>query len=338
MPASKPVSKPDQRPASRSVPGPTGHGQFLYGQFLEEVVAGLSRPRKSLPGKYLWDETGSEIFDRICATGDYYLTRSETALLNEAAPEIAACVGERVSLVEYGSGASRKSRILLDALAMPRRYIAIDISAEYLRSATRRIAAEYPSLDVLPVVADYAFPFSLSECTGDGPILGFFPGSTIGNFDQAGVIAFLERARETLGGGWFLVGHDCNKDKASLRRAYGEADGLMAALHLNLLSHVNRALGADFDASDFRHDIRIEEGPCRVEAHLVARRDTSCRIGGRRFSFAQGERLHTDTSYKMDVESFLRLARAAGWTARRSWLGSDGKSALHLLAGRDPAG
>lgn len=323
-----PDSMPGHRRATRSEDGPTGHEQFL-----SDVVAGLSRPQKSLPGKYLWDETGSGIFDRICVTGDYYLTRSETALLEKTAPEIAACVGKCVSLVEYGSGASRKIGILLDAMTMPRRYVAIDISAEYLGNATRRIAAEYPSLDVLPVVADYSFPLNLRDYVGDGPILGFFPGSTIGNFDRKGVVAFLERARATLDGGWFLVGHDCNRDPASLARAYGDADGLMAELHLNLLSHVNRALGADFNASDFRHEIRIEADPCRVEASLVARRDTSCRIGGLRFSFAEGERLRTDTSYKMDVDAFTGLADIAGWRTCRSWIGSDGRYALHLLSG-----
>lgn len=321
---------PDSRKAVSAATAPTGHEQFM-----KDVVAGLSREEKSIPGKYLWDETGSEFFDRICATGDYYLTRCETALLEATADEIASCVGEGASLVEYGSGASRKVRVLLDAMTKPRRYVAIDISAEYLGNAAERIAAEYPSLDVLPIVADYAYPIELHSHTDGSPVLGFFPGSTIGNFDRDGVIAFLERARTTLDGGWFLVGHDTNRDEASLKRAYGDAEGLMPAFHLNLLSHINHVLEADIAASDFRHEIRIETDPYRVEAGLVALRHTSCRIGGASFTFAEGERLHTDTSYKMDEESFKQLASSAGWRAHRSWVGADGRFALHLLACSD---
>ncbi len=321
---------PNSRPAVSATTDPTGHEQFLI-----DVVAGLSREQKSIPGKYLWDETGSDIFDRICMTSDYYLTRCETALLEETAGEIAAVVGENASLVEYGSGASRKVRILLDAMMRPLRYVAIDISAEYLENATRRIAAEYPSLDVLPIVADYSLPIDLRRHMGSGSVLGFFPGSTIGNFDRDGVVAFLERARKTLDGGLFLVGHDTNRDPDSLNRAYGIADGLMPALHLNLLSHVNRVLGANFVASDFRHEIQVKPDPFRVEAGLVAKRGTSTRIGGRSFTFAEGERLHTDTSYKMDAETFKQLAFSAGWRARRSWASPDETYALHLLACRE---
>lgn len=317
---------PQSRPAFVAATGSTGHQQFM-----NDVVAGLFGEQKSIPGKYLWDETGSDLFDRICTTRDYYLTRCETALLEEAADEIAACVGADVSLVEYGSGASRKVRVLLDAMTKPRRYVAIDISAEYLGHAAARIAAEYPSLDVVPIVADYALPIDLRDDTGDSTVLGFFPGSTIGNFNQDGAVAFLRRARSTLDGGWFLVSHDTNRDAESLKRAYGEADGLMPAFHLHLLSHVNRVLGADFTASDFRHEVQIKADPFRVDAALVARRDTSCRLGGASFSFAEGERLHTDTSYKMDGKTFRQLAIAAGWRAHRSWTGTDGRMALHLL-------
>lgn len=318
------------RPAVSATAIPQRHEQFM-----EDVVTGLSREQKSIPGKYLWDETGSDLFDRICMTSDYYLTRCETALLEEAAGEIAACVGEDVSLVEYGSGASRKVRVLLDAMTRPRRYVPIDISAEYLGGAAGRIAKDYPSLDVLPIVADYGHPIDLDDCTDGSSVLGFFPGSTIGNLDRDGVIAFLERARATLDGGWFLVSHDTNRDEASLGRAYGEADGLMPAFHLHLLSHINRVLDADFCVTDFRHEIQIKPDPFRVEAGLVARRDTSCRIGGERFAFAEGERIHTDTSYKMDAETFEHLAVSAGWSAHRSWLGEDGRMALHLLTARD---
>ena len=304
---------------------------FAQDRFRRDVVEGLSRPQKAIPGKYLWDETGSSLFDRICGTKDYYLTRSETALLIEAAPEISARVGAGAALVEYGSGASRKIRILLDAMAAPRRYVAIDISAEYLEAATRRIAADYRSLEVVPVIADYTAPIVLPEEVGTGPTLGFFPGATIGNFKDGEVISFLRRAKTTLRDGWLLIGNDPNREAETLRRAYGEADGLMAKLHLNLLSHINRVLGADFDPSGFRHEIRIERQPDRVEAHLIAVQDASYAIGDQSFAFAEGETIHTDTSYKMEAEAFLALTAQAGWRSERSWLDPEGLYALHLL-------
>ena len=304
---------------------------FAPARFLRDVVEGLSRPRKAIPGKYLWDEVGSSLFDRICDTRDYYLTRHEETLLAEAAPEIAALVGADASLVEYGSGASRKVRILLDAMTTPRRYVAIDISAEYLAAATKGIAADYPLLEVVPVTADYTLPITLPAEIGDGPTLGFFPGATIGNFNDAEVVSFLQRARRTLRDGWLLIGNDPNRDEATLRRAYGEAEGLMAELHLNVLSHINRVLDADFDSAAFRHVIRVERQPDRVEAHLMAVRSDSYRIGSQTFSFAEGETIHTDTSYKMDVEAFLALAADAGWSSEHSWCDCDGLYALHLL-------
>lgn len=297
---------------------------------LADVVAGLSQPRKRLSGKYLWDETGSEIFDRICDTQDYYLTRAETALLKAAAPEIAARIGPRASLVEYGSGASRKVRLLLDALPEPALYVAIDISADYLARAAARIAQAYPGLAVHPLVADYTHAIALPD-EARAPILGFFPGSTIGNFPPEEVVAFLARIRETLGGGRLLIGHDPNRDEARLARAYGEADGLMPALHLNMLRHLARSLGVAIDPADFRHEIRIARDPFRVEAHLVALRPVTIALRDRRFALAAGESLHTDSSYKMTVEDFLRLAAAAGFAPERSWHDAEGLYALHLL-------
>jgi dimethylhistidine N-methyltransferase len=299
--------------------------------FLDDVLAGLSRPQKALPGKYLWDEIGSDLFDRICGTDDYYLTRREMALLEEAAPEVAEIVGAGACLVEYGSGASRKVRILLDAMERPSRYVAIDISAEYLDAATERIAADYPHVAVQPVVADYTQPIVIPGRTGGEPILGFFPGSTIGNFARDGVITFLERARATIGHGWLLIGHDPNQDEATLERAYGEADGLMAALHLNLLRRLRTDLGADVDMNAFHHEVRIRRDPPRVEAYLTATRATSLRIAGHVIPLGAGESIHTDMSYKMDTDVFRDLTKRAGWATVRTWLDPDGFYGLHLL-------
>jgi dimethylhistidine N-methyltransferase len=299
--------------------------------FLDDVLAGLSRPQKALPGKYLWDEIGSDLFDRICGTDDYYLTRREMALLQESAPEVARTVGAGACLVEYGSGASRKVRILLDAMDRPSRYVAIDISAEYLDAATKRIATDYPDVSVQPVVADYTQPIAIPGACGGGPVLAFFPGSTIGNFAQDGVVAFLERARATIGAGWLLIGHDPNQDEATLMRAYGDADGLMPALHLNLLRRLRDELGADVDIGAFRHEARVRRDPPRVEAYLTAVRATTLTLGGQAVAIKAGESIHTDMSYKMDVDVFRGLTERAGWTTVRTWLDPDGFYGLHLL-------
>lgn len=299
-------------------------------EFLADVIEGLSRPRKALPGKYLWDAAGSLLFDRICESPDYYLTRRETALLREHAGEIAATVGRGADVVEYGSGASIKVRILLDALEEPRRYLALDISEQHLHAAAERVAGDYPGLEVVPVVADYTRPIAL-PAADEGRRLGFFPGSTIGNVAPDGVIAFLARARVSLGSSWFLVGADANGDRDSLSRAYADGEGLMAALHGNVLARINRELGADIDLEAFRHEARVLDGPLRVEAHLVAQRALDCRIGGRRFSFAAGESIHTDSSYKYRPDLFRSLAADAGWEPVACWMDADARMSLHLL-------
>ena len=293
--------------APRPVPEPVSRAEFL-----EDVLEGLSRPQKALPGKYLWDETGSLLFDRICASPDYYLTRRETALLRAAAPEVAEVVGPRTSLVELGSGASVKTRLLLDALPEPTRYVALDIAAAHLAAATVGIAQDYPGLAVVPVCADYTKPLALPAAGEGGPVLGFFPGSTIGNFGPAAAAAFLARIGAALGPSWFLVGADPNRDAATLSRAYADGAGLMAALHGNLLVRIRRELGGAVDPAAFRHEARVFDDPPRVEAHLVARWPTTCRVGGRAIRFAAGESIHTDSAHKYAPEAFRAIATRAG--------------------------
>lgn len=301
-------------------------------EFLAEALAGLSRRHKRLPGKYLWDETGSRLYAAICETEDYYIARGEVALLRRHAEEIAAVIGPGATLVEFGSGASEKVRVLLDALADPRGYVAIDISREYLAAAAARIGRDYPAIEVRAVNADYMKPLTLPVVAGE-TVAGFFPGSTIGNFDAGGVVAFLERARAAMGPSWFLVGVDANRDEASLRRAYAGADGLMAALHLNVLARMNRELDAGFELYAFRHEARLSDDPARVEAHLVAARATAGRLGGREIALEAGESLHTDTSHKLSAAAFTALAERAGWRPERCWPDGEGRLALHLLRG-----
>jgi dimethylhistidine N-methyltransferase len=301
------------------------------GIVLQEVLEGLSRPQKALPGKYLWDETGSTIFDRICTTQDYYLTRHEIALLQEKAGEIANLVGPGATIVEFGSGASHKIRILLDRLAEPGRYVAVDISREFLTAATERIRRDYSGLEIVVVCADYTMPLQLPATPATGPVLGFFPGSTIGNFDPDGVVAFLDRVRSALYPGWFLLGADPNRDEGSLLQAYAGANGLMAKLHENLLLHINRLIGTEFDLADFHHEARVLSDPMRVEAHLVAQRALTVRVGARTFALAEGESIHTDSSFKHGPEELRLLAAQAGWTLVRCWIDHAGLSGLHLL-------
>ncbi|WP_419953001.1 L-histidine N(alpha)-methyltransferase [Methylobacterium sp.] len=299
---------------------------------LQEVLAGLAQPQKRLPGKLLWDETGSDLFDRICSSGDYYPTRTEMALLPAVSAEIAPLIGPGATIVEFGSGASRKIRTLLDALDRPARFIAIDISGDYLDAAIRRLARDYPQIEMIPVCADYSEPVRLPVDLSGGPVLGFFPGTSIGNFTPAEAELFLGRARATLGPSRFLIGADPNRDAARLLRAYGNADGLMPALHRNLLERLNREFDADFDLDNFRHEPRILPDPFRVEAHLVAREPGRYLLAGTEIRFRAGESIHTDNSHKYAPETFRTLAERAGWRPERVWLDRAGLFSLHLFA------
>lgn len=300
-------------------------------EFLRDALAGLTAEPKSLPGKYLWDETGSDLFDRICHSADYYPTIQETALLPQAAADVARLVAPGVTVVEFGSGASRKIRTLLDALPDPSAYVAIDISGEYLEAAIRRLAPDYPGIAMVPVCADYSKPVRLPISAGPGGVLGFYPGTSIGNFEPREAGLFLERARQTLGPSLFLVGADGTSDPERLQRAYGAADGLMAAFHGNMLTRLNRELGADFDRDNFRHDIRLCHDPLRVEARLVATRAASYRLGDRTITLAAAEGIRTDTSHKYTADAFRTLAAASGWTPRALWQAEGGSFNLHLL-------
>jgi dimethylhistidine N-methyltransferase len=244
---------------------------------------------------------------------------------------VAGIVGSRADLVELGSGASVKTRLLLDALAAPTRYVALDIAEEHLAAATARLAQDYSGLAVVPVHADYTKPLALPAAKEGGPVLGFFPGSTIGNFGPAAAAAFLARIGAALGPSWFLVGADPNRDAATLSRAYADGAGLMAALHGNLLVRIRRELGGAVDPAAFRHEARVRDDPPRVEAHLVAWRPTTCRVGGRTIRFAAGESIFTDAAHKYAPEVFRAVAARAGWEPVRCWLDEAGLFALHLL-------
>ncbi|MBL8555920.1 MAG: ergothioneine biosynthesis protein EgtB [Phenylobacterium sp.] len=297
-----------------------------------DVVEGLGKPQKAIPPKHFYDTEGSRLFEAITELPEYYPTRTEIALLERAAPAMARHIPDGAALVEFGSGASTKTRILLDAAPRLSTYVPIDISASALEAAARAIRADYPDLTVAPLRDDFTNALRLPAETRGRPIVGFFPGSTIGNFDRDGARAFLESARRLLGeGAAFLVGIDLVKPVDVLTAAYDDAQGVTAAFNLNLLTRINRELGADFDLSAFRHRAVWNPLESRIEMHLESLKDQSVHVAGRRFHFRVGETLHTENSHKFTPEAFARLAADAGWTLEETWISGEPTFAIVLL-------
>jgi dimethylhistidine N-methyltransferase len=302
--------------------------------FRDSVLDGLARREKSIPCRYLYDARGSMLFEAICEVPEYYPTRTETAILADCAGEIAALMGEGCQLVEFGSGASRKVRLLLSALASPSAYVAIDISREALRHAANALAASFPKLAVVAVCADYMHPLDLPElpATGAGRRLGFFPGSTIGNLDPTAAIDFLAGCRSVIGpDGAMLVGVDLKKDPAVLHAAYNDAQGVTAAFSLNLLERINRELKGDFNLERFEHDASYNARAGKIEIFIRSRADQIVTVAGRRFPFTRGERIHTEDSWKYTVAEFQHLAARAGYAAARVWTDAAALFSAHLL-------
>jgi dimethylhistidine N-methyltransferase len=281
---------------------------------LADALAGLSAPRKTLPCKWLYDAEGARLFEAITRLPEYYPTRTEMRILRESAPAIAAVVGPGAAVVEFGPGDGAKAALLLRGLDRPAAYVPVEIAPEWLDGAVGRVAAALPGLPVLPVVADFTRPFALPRGIGSAPRLGFFPGSTIGNFVAEEAVGFLRRARTTLGpGARLLLGADLVKDQAVLEAAYDDAAGVTAAFNLNLLHRLNREAGADFDPAGFRHRAVWNAAAERVEMHLVSLRDQRVRLGGREIRFREGEGIHTENSHKYRPEGLAALAAAGGW-------------------------
>lgn len=288
--------------------------------FRSQVLRGLGQSRKHLPCKFFYDRRGSELFDRICELPEYYLTRTELGILQEKVAEMADAAGERCLLVEYGSGSSLKTRLLLERLRDPAAYVPLDISREHLLDAAARLAALFPRLRIAPVCADYTQPFELPACDGAARTVVYFPGSTIGNFDPHEARAFLRAAAERCGaGGGLLIGVDLKKDPAHLHAAYNDAAGVTAAFNLNLLARINRELDADFDLDCFAHYAFYNPRLGRVEMHLLSRADQTVHVANRRFLFREGETIFTESSYKYTLDEFAALARSSGWSVRQTW-------------------
>ncbi|BBK29871.1 dimethylhistidine N-methyltransferase [Stella humosa] len=303
-------------------------------EFRQAVIDGLSGQPKTLPCKFFYDAEGSRLFDAICELPEYYPTRTELGILSRNAPAMAAAIGPDARIVEFGSGAGVKIRLLLAALERPAAYVPVDICREHMMAAADGLAADFPDLRIAPVCADYTRPFALPSIPGadTGVTVGFFPGSTIGNFSPAEATAFLARARRLLGrGSMMLVGADVPKDAGVLEAAYDDAAGVTAAFNRNLLVRMQRELGAELDIELFRHEARWCPRNRRVEMHLVSLSRQEIRLGDRVFAFDRGESIHTENSYKYSVPEFRALAGRSGWLPAQTWTDAAGLFAVHLL-------
>ena len=305
-----------------------------------EVLAGLRANPKTLPCKYFYDARGSRLFDQICELEEYYPTRTEIGILESRAQEIARAVGEEAVVIEWGSGSSTKTHVLLDALTSPAGYLPIDISRDHLVHAADRIASRFPNLPVWPVCADFNQEIELpAHGLDEFPPLIFFPGSTIGNFDRTARAGLLRRmadlckshrkvAMET---GRLLIGIDLIKETNRLEQAYNDASGVTAAFNLNLLSRINRELDTNFSLEQFTHQAIYNAEEARVEMHLESRVEQVIEVGPERFSLEAGERVCTEHSYKFSVDGFASLAQESGWLLEESWTDSENLFAVLLL-------
>jgi L-histidine Nalpha-methyltransferase len=342
-----------RRPSAPRGPAPPADA------FARDLLTGLQSEPRSVSPKYFYDLQGSVLFDRICELDEYYPTRTEMALLSRHGREMAECVGARADLIEFGAGSLTKVRLLLDALDAqrwsPQRLIAVDISAEHLHEGAARLARDHPGLVVTPLAADFTQGLVWPALNGDasgrpgsaapagrpefgapaGRRVGFFPGSSIGNFSPDEALQFLRMAAKLLRGGGLLVGVDLVKDPALLHRAYNDAQGVTAAFNKNLLARANRELGTDFRPDAFDHYAFYQPQQQRIEMHLVSRRVQTVRLNGHAVRFEQGQTLHTENSHKYTVPRFQRLAEDAGFRPGPVWCDDEGLFSVHWLQAPD---
>lgn len=304
--------------------------------FAGDVLAGLSAAQqKVLSPKYFYDATGSALFEQITVLPEYYPTRTELGILKARGAEIAAIIPDGAALIEFGAGATTKVRRLLERGRLGRRlgaYVPVDISGEFLNGQARDLRRDYPTLKILPVVADFTTAFVLPPEIAAMPKVGFFPGSTLGNFEPQEALAFLQSARTLLGpGALLIIGIDLEKDETLLQAAYNDAAGVTARFNLNLLVRINRELGGNFDLSGFTHRAIYNRERHRIEMHLISRKAQTVRLLGHSVAFRRGESIHTENSYKYSLDRFAALAQDAGWRTLRSWTDPDQMFSVHAL-------
>lgn len=288
---------------------------------LDEIIEGLKQGEKMISPKYFYDERGSQLFDEITRLPEYYPTETELAIMQDNIGEIADLIGEQASLIEFGSGSSTKIRVLLDHLKSLAVYVPVDISEEHLVAAAENLKADYPDLEILPVVADFMQPFDLPSPT-IMPVKNvvFFPGSTIGNFPEDAALDLLRVMYHEAGaGGALLIGVDLQKDPDILEAAYNDSQGVTAEFNLNMLRHINREYGANFDLDAFEHRAEYNQEVGRIEIRLDSTSDQLIQLGDEEIEIAAGEAILTEYSHKYTLEGFAALAREAGFKVRRVW-------------------
>jgi dimethylhistidine N-methyltransferase len=303
--------------------------------FARDVIEDLSQHPKRLSPKYFYDAAGSELFEQITLLPEYYPTRTELSILRDRGGEISAIIPKRAALVEFGAGATTKVRLLLNQCAFAA-YIPVDISGDFLKAQADALGNDFPALNVYPVTADFTAPFALPEPIAAMPKVGFFPGSTLGNFEPHEACGFLRSARDILGrDAQMVIGVDLEKDERVLHHAYNDSAGVTARFNLNVLHRINRELGGNFDIAAFIHRAIYNRERHRIEMHLVSRKAQTARVLGRSFSFRAGESIHTENSYKYSFDRFTALARGSGWTPRETWTDGAGMFAVHALVAAD---
>jgi L-histidine Nalpha-methyltransferase len=303
--------------------------------FRADVLAGLAAPIPAIPARWLYDRRGSELFDEITRLPSYYPTRTETALLRQIMPDLVRRVPRGAAVIEFGAGSAAKTPILLEAIA-PAVYVPVDISGDYLREGAAALEVRLPGLEVIPLVADFTVPVALPRQVQSLPKLGFFPGSTIGNFVPQSAVDLLRNFRRQLGtGSWLLIGMDRVKPAERLIAAYQDPEGVTARFNLNLLERINRELDATIPLEAFRHEARWNAMLARIEMHLVAQRDIRFTVAGQSFSLRRGASIHTENSHKYEAQAARVLLLAGGWTPSVEWTDPDGDFCI-VLAEAEP--
>ena len=308
--------------------------------FRQDVLEGLRQPQKAIPARWFYDDRGSQLFEDITGQPEYYPTRAETEILRTRCEEFAELIGSGRAVVEFGSGSSVKTPLLLGCID-PAAYVPLDIAGDFLRQSAAELSAKFPGLPVYPVEADFMRETALPEEIAELPKLGFFPGSTIGNMVARTAVDLLRSMRATLGhdthgGAMLLIGMDLVKDQAELEAAYDDAAGVTAAFNLNLAERINRELGGTIPVDKLRHEARWIDDYSRIEMHLVASEDLAFEVSGERFAMTAGESIHTENSHKFSRRSAYTLLLAGGWTPVRRWMDSEARFSLILARAATP--
>lgn len=304
--------------------------------FRADVLAGLRQQAKAIPARWFYDERGSQLFEDITRLPEYYPTRAETEILSAHGAAFAALTGPGRAVVEFGSGSSVKTPLVLRAID-PAAYVPLDISGEFLRASAAELSAKFPGLPVVPVEADFMRRVELPDSVAALPKLGFFPGSTIGNMVPATAVDLLREMRATLGeGAQLLIGFDLVKDTDVLVAAYDDAAGVTAAFNLNLAARINRELRGTIPLAKLRHEARWNDSLARIEMHLVTSEAIGFEVAGEPFSMVAGESIHTENSHKFTRRSLSMLLLAGGWSPAQRWVDDEGRFAVVLADATPP--